>query len=179
MSEAGLGAHFELGPVSLAAMAGLTSATQQLAKAQSDWIEQEKEYQRLGPVFVQMLASGTVDSGSDPLIMDLGGPAAGRVYEVRQLIVGGLLWSTTVAGTGQILVQPNSPPPNVVPPLGTVQDVASSLPNVAFYSSAQFRVQHPNHIFVVVVGGTASTTYQVSGDAYDVPNLSARKVYDI
>jgi len=79
MSEAGLGAHFELGPVSLAAMAGLTSATQQLAKAQSDWIEQEKEYQRLGPVFVQMLASGTVDSGSDPLIMDLGGPAAGRV----------------------------------------------------------------------------------------------------
>ena len=179
MSEAGLGAHFELGPVSLAAMAGLTSATQQLAKAQSDWIEQEKEYQRLGPVFVQMLVSGTVDSSSDPLIMDLGGPAAGRVYEVRQLIVGGLLWSTTVAGTGQILVQPNSPPPNVVPPLGTVQDVASSLPNVAFYSSAQFRVQHPNHIFVVIVGGTASTTYQVIGDAYDVPNLSFRKVFDV
>jgi hypothetical protein len=179
MSEAGLGAHFELGPVSLAAMAGLTSATQQLAKAQSDWIEQEKEYQRLGPVFVQMLASGTVDASSDPLVMDLGGPAPGRCYEVRQLVIGGVLWSTTVAGTGQILVQPNSPPPNVVPPLGTVQDVASSLPHVAFYSSAQFRVQHPNHIFVVVVGGTASTTYQVTGDAFDVPNLSSKKVFDI
>jgi hypothetical protein len=38
---------------------------------------------------------------------------------------------------------------------------------------------HPNHIFVVIVAGTASTTYQASGDAFDVPNLSARKVYDI
>ena len=76
MSEAGLGAHFELGPVSLAAMAGLTSATQQLAKAQSDWIEQEKEYQRLGPVFVQMLASGTVDSEFRPF--DHGSRRAGR-----------------------------------------------------------------------------------------------------
>ena len=179
MSEAGLGAHFELGPVSLAAMAGLTSATQQLAKAQSDWIEQEKEYQRLGPVFVQLVASGTVDSGSDPLIMDLGGPAAGRVYEVRQLIVGGLLWSTTVAGTGQILVQPNSPPPNVVPPLGLMEDVAATLPNVAFYSSGQFRVMHPNHIFVVIVAGTASTTYQASGDAFDVPNLSSKRIFNI
>jgi hypothetical protein len=50
---------------------------------------------------------------------------------------------------------------------------------VAFYSSAQFRVQHPNHIFVVIISGTASTTYQVSGDAYDVPNLSSKKVFDI
>ena len=179
MSEAGLGAHFELGPVSLAAMAGLTSATQQLAKAQSDWIEQEKEYQRVGPVSVQMFASGTVDSGSDPLIMDLGGPAAGRVFEVRQLIVGGLLWSTTVAGTGQVLVQPSSPPPNVVPGLALLQDVASSLPSVAFYSSAQFRVHHPNHIFVVIVGGTASTIYQASGEAFDMPNLSSKRVFEI
>jgi hypothetical protein len=179
MSEAGLGAHFELGPVSLAAMAGLTSATQQLAKAQSDWIEQEKEYQRLGPVFVQMLASGTVDASSDPLILDLGGPASGRVYEVRQLVVGGLLWSTTVAGVGLVLVQPNSPPPNVVPGLGGAEDCASSLPSVAFYSSGQFRVMHPNHIYVVIIGGTASTTYQVAGDAFDVPNLSSKKVFDI
>ena len=179
MSEAGLGAHFELGPVSLAAMAGLTSATQQLAKAQSDWIEQEKEYQRLGPVFVQLMASSPTDSGSDPLVLDLGGPAPGRCYEVRQLVIGGVLWSTTVAGNALVLVQPSAPAPNTAPGLGTVQDVASSLPKVAFYSSAQFRVQHPNHIFVVVVGGTASTTYQVTGDAYDVPNLSSKRIFNI
>src|ERR1039458_1467253 len=149
MSEAGLGAHFELGPVSLAAMAGLTSATQQLAKAQSDWIEQEKEYQRLGPVFVQLMASCPTDSASDPLVLDLGGPAPGRCYEVRQLVIGGVLWSTTVAGNALVLVQPSAPAPKTAPGLGTVQDVASSLPNVAFYSSAQFRVQHPNHVFVV------------------------------
>ena len=38
---------------------------------------------------------------------------------------------------------------------------------------------HPNHIFVVIVAGTASTTYQASGDAFDVPNLSSRKVFDV
>ena len=179
MSEAGLGAHFELGPVSLAAMAGLTSATQQLAKAQSDWIEQEKEYQRIGPVFVQLMASCPTDSASDPLVLDLGGPAPGRCYEVRQLVIGGVLWSTTVAGNALVLVQPSAPAPKTAPGLGTVQDVASTLPNVAFYSSAQFRVQHPNHIFVVIISGTASTTYQVSGDAYDVPNLSSKRVFDV
>jgi hypothetical protein len=179
MSEAGLGAHFELGPVSLAAMAGLTSATQQLAKAQSDWIEQEKEYQRIGPVFVQLMGSCPTDSASDPLVLDLGGPAPGRCYEVRQLVIGGVLWSTTVAGNALVLVQPSAPAPKTAPGLGTVQDVASSLPNVAFYSSAQFRVQHPNHIFVVIISGTASTTYQVSGDAYDVPNLSSKRVFDV
>jgi hypothetical protein len=179
MSEAGLGAHFELGPVSLAAMAGLTSATQQLAKAQSDWIEQEKEYQRLGPVFVQLMASSPTDSASDPLVLDLGGPAPGRCYEVRQLVIGGVLWSTTVAGNALVLVQASAPAPNTAPGLGTVQDVASSLPNVAFYSSGQFRVMHPNHIYVVIIGGTASTTYQVAGDAFDVPNLSSKKVFDI
>ena len=178
MSEAGLGAHFELGPVSLAAMAGLTSATQQLAKAQSDWIEQEKEYQRLGPVFVQMLASGTVDSGSDPLIMDLGGPAAGRVYEVRQLIVGGLLWSTTVAGNARSWCNQTRPLPILRPASGPCRTWLQ-LAERGFLLLGQFRVMHPNHIFVVVVGARPRprTRPRVTRSTYRT--CPSKRIFDI
>ncbi len=170
-------AGIELGPLSLDALAkvhaGLDTLTKQLVQIKAD----EAAYQRHGPVSVPLVASGVVDSNSDPVYLDLGGPAYGRVWEVRQLVVGGITWATTVAGTAPVLVQANAPNAQSGVSLLNVQDCATALPAVAFYSSGQFRVRHPNHIWVVILSGTASTPYGAAGDAFDMPDGATAEVF--
>jgi hypothetical protein len=177
--EAGAGGGLELGPISLKALAdlqvGLDSVAGQLAAVQ----QRELDYQKYGPIFIQMIGAGTVDASGDPLYMDLGGPNQGRAWEVRQIVIGGMTWATVVGGNASILVQPNSPSPLAPAGIGSTQDHATALPSVAFYSAGQFRVKHPSHVFIAVLSGTASTAYQAIGDAYDVPDVPTRDVFTV
>lgn len=145
-------------------MRGMRGELARLLKMQTD-------YEKKGPVFVPLQGTANVDSNQDVAMVDLGGPAYGRTWLVRQLVVGGSLWSTTAGGTGLIVVQSNPPTPGQVPGLANVQDAFGTMPAVHFYSSSQFRIRNPQRIFLVVVTGTASTAYNVAGDAYDSPDV--------
>lgn len=147
-----------------------------LADVYAKLIKKELDYEKMGPVFVPLQGVVNVDAAQDPGYVDLGGPAYGREWLVRQLVIGGLLWSTTVAGTGLALVQANPPQAGQVPGLANVQDAFGTMPAVHFYSSSQFRIRNPQHIFVAIVGGTASTPYVVVGDAYDSPDGGVQTV---
>jgi hypothetical protein len=170
MAEGEVGVGFQLGELLVGAKVDLFARLDSIDKRLASILEREEQYEQNGPVFVSVAASGVVDSGSDPLYLDLGGPTYGRVWEIRQLVIGGITWATTVAGNAVVLVQPVAP--SATNPAGTagIQDQAASLPSVAFYSGGQFRVRHPNHIWVAILSGTASTQYVVAGDAFDMPD---------
>ena len=176
--NAGAGAHLELGPISLGAIAKLTTAMESQQQALADWVALEKDYQRTGPVFVQLAGSVNIDASSDPGYIDLGGPAVNRVWEVRQLVIGGITWATAVNGNAYVLVQSSSPNANNPAGIGSTQDHAAALPSVAFYSSGQFRVRNPNHIFIAILSGSASTAYQAVGDAFDLPDVQSGRIFE-
>src|ERR1035437_8097626 len=170
MAEAFADAEIDAGRAHLDVLLGIRAGIEGVHGELRKLLRAQEEYERRGPVFVALQAAGSVDSGQDPLYLNLGGPAALRVWEVRQLVIGGATWATTVAGTAAIVVAPTAPSPLVGVGLSSIQDHAAALPSVAFYSSGQFRVRHPNHIYVAILLGTASTAYQVGGDAYDTPD---------
>lgn len=177
MGEAGARAEVDLGGAHLSALVDLKASIDKLHGHFRDLLELEALYQQQGPVFVNLQGSGTVDASADPLYIDLGGPAYGRAWEVRQLVIGGATWATTVSGNAVVFVQGASLSTSTGVGLSSVQDHATSLPSVAFYSAGQFRVRNPNHIYVAIIGGSASTGYQIAGDAFDLPDRASRSVF--
>lgn len=173
MAEAEVGGEFRLGQFLFGAKADLELKLDGIGKRLDDILAREKLYQEEGPTFVALNGAANLPSGTPgPTSIDLGGPQYGRVWEVRAVIIGGITWATTVAGVAQLVPSPTCPSAAV--PVGMCQDVISTLPASKFYSSGQFRVVHPNHVFVLIVGGTASTVYTVGGDALDLPAVPLR-----
>jgi len=181
MAEGEVGVGFQLGELLVGAKADLFARLDSIEKRLQSILEREERYESEGPVPVMLNSSGVVDSSSDPLYLDLGGPSYGRAWEVRQLVIGGATWATTVAGYALFLVQTVAPSAQVGVGLGGIQDAAgthgASLPAIAFYSGGQFRIGNPNHLWVAVIGGTASTPYLVAGDAFDMPDRGRGAVF--
>lgn len=111
--------------------------------------------------------------------MNLGGPQMFRQWEIRQLIVGGITWETTVAGSCDVFVQPSDPSARNPVALLNMVDNSSTLPNKAYYSGGQLRVRHPAQVFVAIISGTASTQYQATGAAFDLPDRAVLAVVEI
>ena len=175
---AGAEVDLRLGNLLVEVGAGIAKMNGFLASLQKEW-----EYQRKGPIQVNMDASATTAATFVPLWLDLGGPAYGRAWEVRQLLISSNYISQAVAGTVEILISPTAMP-GLEPPAAWLQDfnnltTTPAIPMREFYSSGQFRVRHPNHVFVVIIGGAASTAYQATGDALDLPDLPARQTTGI
>ena len=147
-----------------------TAELRKLLKAQD-------EYQKRGPLFVPLQGQVTIDANGDPGVIDLGGPAYGQDWEIRQLVIGGLTWATTAMGNAIAAVQSSAPPINQTPGLSAIQDHAASLPSVAFYSANQFHVRHPNRVYIIILSGTAGQQYQAAGDAFNVPDVAAGQVF--
>jgi hypothetical protein len=177
MAELDIDAEASVGDLHLEALFALGAEVQGLRGDLAKLLKLEQEYERKGPVFVALQGGATSDSASDPLVIDLGGPAALRAWEVRQLVIGGLLWSSTVAGNALAIVSSATPMPLQVPGLASIQDQAPSLPSIAFYSAGQFRLRHPNHLFIVILSPTATTPYTVGGDAFDLPDVAERATF--
>lgn len=101
-----------------------------------------------------------VPVGGGNVIASLGKPEQGRVWQVRRLIAGGLTATTAAAGTLYFFRQ-GAPPtdlnmPNLVDFAGPP---GSAMPVVAFYSTHQFIVRPNEHVWGVLVGGTANQQY--------------------
>ena len=86
---------------------------------------------------------------------------------MRRLTIGGVLWTSTVAGSALVVVGPSQ---TVTPPLPDVNDSVAALPNNGFYSTGQLLVRHPDHLRIVILNPTASTQYSVGGTVTEMPD---------
>ena len=102
--------------------------------------------------------------------IDLGGPVAGRQWEVRNVFVSGT--DPTAAFTGKALIfvgqafftgQP-------VDPLGVCGIIGTLAGNLTF-SSDQVTVLNNEHLFVIISGATAATIASAWAQVVDEPML--------
>ena len=156
----------EVGGFSLDAIVGLKASLDGLTTELRKRRAIEAAYQ--GGAVEVPLRQAAVSASTGNLVMSLGGPSYGRLWEVKHLTVGGALWTSTVAGQALIVVSPASG--QTAPALSDVADEAGTLPNVAYYSTRQLVVRHPNHLYVVILSPTATTQYSVGGQATDFPD---------
>ena len=174
MAEAAIGAGINIGEASFGALLDIKASVDTLGDLTRELLRQQEAYEEYGPVQLALRAAG-VSAASGVLIMNLGGPSYGRLWEVRRLIIGGATWGATVAGRGDIVVAANTP--NATNrSLPDIVDVAASLPSVAFYSSGQIVLRNPQQLYVVIVNPTATTQYAVGGGGFDVPDRPAYRV---
>lgn len=164
--EAEVGGGIELGEFSLKALAGVQGSFDGVLHELKKIAKYEEAYQ-FGAVEVALRGSASSDAAGDSVVIDLGGPAYGRLWQLRRLVVGGALWTSTVAGSALVVVSTQR---SSTPPLPDIADQAPSLPNVATYSTGQVIVRNPNHLYVVFLSPTASTLYAVGGAATDIPD---------
>ena len=168
--EVASGADLELGGFTLKALFDI-GATLDGIHAQLRKTHDLEEAYQFGGIQVKLQGVASSDSGSHTIEIGLGGPTYGRLWQVRVLVVGGPLWTQTVAGTALVVV---SSARNLTPALTDIVDEAGSLPSVSQYSTGQIIVRHPNHLRVVILTPTGSTQYAVGGWATDLPDKRER-----
>ena len=164
------GAGIELGGSSLSALFRIAGTLDGI-HAQLRKLHDVEEAYQFGGVQVKLQGVASSDSGSDTIEVDLGGPSYARLWQVRVLVVGGPLWTTTVAGTALVVV---SSARNLTPALPDIVDTTGSLPAVTQYSTGQIVVRNPNRLRVVIYSPTASQQYSVGGYATDLPDKRER-----
>jgi hypothetical protein len=132
------------------------------------------------PRYMPFQATAVCDSSGYAAIQ-LGPVAQGRRWVVHQLIVGGVDWATSAAGTALACISSVNPlrpssALDVSVPLNVVQDQAGfpspSLPNIAFYTRGQFVVPPLSSIWMIISGGTSGQEYTAACDFVDEPNGS-------
>jgi len=114
------------------------------------------------PFTTRLYKAAVSSSGSADLVLGLGAPNSGRFWDVRNVVVGGRNWATTVAGTALLVVTGTHPTSADSVGIDAVHDEATSLPLPAFYGSGQIRIRFPERLFIIVVAPTASTEYHAA-----------------
>jgi hypothetical protein len=109
--------------------------------------------------------------------IDLGGPTAGKWWQVRNLIVGGADITDTPNGIAWILVTASSMMQNN-PPLFAVRDystarfpTATALPYLNSYGTHELVVLDDQHLFVFLTGGVNATQYCASAMIESFPQF--------
>lgn len=111
----------------------------------------------------QVPASGT-------LVLYCDGPQIGRLWEVRQIVIGGAKVGDAVAGTAQLFVQ--VAPPNDLS-LATCRDLnMTPLPFSRFYSTGQIKIHGRENLWVVITGGTVGQTITAYADINEYPETT-------
>jgi len=121
------------------------------------------------PVLFRAQGRTTVDSNGYGFFRINPRPAIGHVWEVRSLVVGGVTWGTTAAGTCEVYISGMDLEllVDASPPLTDLIDQATSLPLPSFYSTGQFTVRPPEQIAVRIVGGTSGQEYVATARGID------------
>ena len=132
-----------------------------------------RRLERNTPVNFAAVASGT-QSGTNPLVLNLGSPDQGTYWQVNSCAVGGTDVNTTAAGSAGLYVSPFLPNGNLSqsPGLLAAVDHAVSLPNFAFYGTAQNIVTESDYLFLIIFGGTANQQYAANAQV-QVFNVAA------
>jgi hypothetical protein len=164
MAEAGVEVGAHVGDLYLDALldigAGIHTTKEKLDKI----LEQEANYQRQGPVQLQ-LRGNSAGAATGNIGFGMGGPKRGRLWEIRRLTIG------VVAGTALIFISSVAAAIDVVGmTLADTVDEAPSLPNNSFYSSGQIILRYPQELKIVILTPTANTQYTAGGSGWDLPD---------
>lgn len=162
-----LSAELGIGDVHLRALVDLGSEVASVKKVMQRALDLQALYQFAGKN-VKLQGTATSDSSGDTMTIGLGGPAVGRKWEVQRIVVGGVQWTSTVAGSALYVIGGDTH--NTAPALPDIVDETASLPKMAFYSTGQIVVRNPQHLYLVIVAPTASTQYAAGGQALDLPD---------
>lgn len=119
------------------------------------------------PASVRLFTSVIIPTPTVRTGLNLGGPSAGFYWMVRRLIIGGVTWKTTAAGTAEVFVTAlaGAEGQAVVGPminglaLSDMVDQTAALPSKAYYSDQQFVVQENENLVIVIDTGTAAQQY--------------------
>lgn len=121
------------------------------------------------PSIVRIQNSGVIPTPTAPFGLNMGGPDAGFEWVVRGLVIGGLTWSTTAAGSAEVYVSGlgaqwgtaagGAGTAAGVRSLSDLVDQAASLPSKGFYGREQLVIKESESLIVVINGGTAAQQY--------------------
>jgi len=111
------------------------------------------------PFYFPRVGSVVIPTPTADAVIDLGGPTQGRVWDLRNLIIGGLNWTTTAAGSALVVVAAQQPARASDVGLPAVVDQAATLPLPAGYSRGQIRLYYPDRLYVIVQLGTQAQEY--------------------
>lgn len=140
------------------AILDLLGRTNDLLTRQGKLVQRAIDREMAQPVYSNRAEQGVAAAGAD-LVIGIGGPTQGMIWELRTLTVGGLTWATAAAGTS-LLVRAASRPNNAAAVgLAAVLDEAASLPLPAGYGTGQIVVRNPEKLYVIIQGGTAGQQY--------------------
>lgn len=121
------------------------------------------------PIF----ASGIVPA-SGTLILDLGSCPQGRVWQIRRLVVGGVKVTTTAAGKAYAFAQ-GAPPSDLV--LTDCVEMFSALPALNKYGTHQLFLLGGDHLWVALVGATATQQYNAAARVEDWDDATFRSTF--
>lgn len=150
-------------------VAGFATFGIQLGHLTDELAQQRRDREARKPLFVYQSDSCIIPASGNGH-MGWAGPASGRIWLLRRLVVGGISWGTSAAGSCEVYVVA-MPGVNVAAlrPLNNLVDEAASLPNKAPYSNEQIVVRHNEGIHLVIVGGTVAQQYVANMSVLDIP----------
>ena len=127
------------------------------------------------PVLRRVANSGVAVTGQQ-LVINLGTPDAGTYWNVENVVVGGIDFTTVAAGSAGFYAVGGSP--GVSPGLGNALDYAATLPNAGFYGMRDIVVQDGESLIIVIFGGTNGQTYVATSSisVYNVRSGGGRDV---
>jgi len=167
LTESSLTMDLDIGIAAIARLEDSVTELTKVAAAQRDALVASSTR----PRSIRSVGQATADaSGNAVIALDM--CSVGMQMVVRSIVIGGLTWATTAAGSAVIVVATSAPSPDLAVPLGQVRDYATTLPWVAFYEGAAplVPVNQSESIYVVVTGGTSGQVY-VAAAQYDLWQL--------
>ena len=164
----GVELDLDVGPLEI--MAGIRTELTKLNRHNEAWHRREIARSRV-PIIVRQFTSATIPTPTARTGISFGGPDPGFYWLLRRLIIGGVTWKTTAAGTAEIYVtalgagqgQAATGPIVNGLALNDMVDQAPALPAKAFYSNEQVPIQEQENLVVVIDSGTAGQVYSVTG----------------
>lgn len=177
-----ISAHIGSLEIGAAIAAGLDEMNGNLKKVRDLLERSQDRYQERGPIQIRLRNAKTAPS-AQPGTFSIGlggeGPTKLRKWEVRRLVIGGTLETSTAGGTAIVITSPVDPL-TVLPSLVDTVDIFATMPGVHFYSAGQFIVKSPDKIWIVVTGAyTNGAQYTVGGEALDIPDITAEQAVGV
>lgn len=147
-----------------------------LAKAthdQANELRRRREIERARvPQNLRLQGSAVCPTPTANFGIGFGGPDPGFFWVLRGVRLGGLTWSTSATGSGELyvtglaglqgVIHSGAGSVAAVRSLSDLEDAFATLPGKNFYSSEQIVVNANESVVAVVVGGTAGQQYSAN-----------------
>lgn len=129
------------------------------------------------PWDVRIQNSVVIPTPTADTAIGLGGPEVGYIWQVRRIILGGVQWTTTAAGTAEVYVSAEGGGSVAsVRGLSEMADQSTTLPSKATYGLHELPLTERQHLHVVIHGGTAGQVYVASAQVTVYRKVTSEQV---